>query len=403
MRWLPQAVATALAVSVAACGSARGPAVPPVASRPPAVKLPAGLLGGLGQSGARQGGARVPAPGPVVPVADAVVGNSAWLLAQAHGAVCPGGSPCAEVLGSADRGRRWARLSVPPAGADLSGREPVVTGVYFADQLHGWLSGPSLFATADGGRHWRRLHPPDEVFAVAPFGGWLYVISVRCGFGMGNCTRPGIVERARTGSDTWHEVFTARGLASQASALAVAGGRLFAIGDGQDRQRAYSTADGTAWSPMPDCYGPVMESVIPVTAAVLLRECAAPWRGSTQQPVSQPKSVQVSTDGGMHWAAAGALPAAGFAGGLATADGRVVLTTDGDEAGPESSPRHSSIYRSSDGGSHWRRTLAVQAAGIGEVAVSGTGLALALVSSSAGDTLYLSDDSGQHWRPVILR
>ena len=50
-----------------------------------------------------------------------------------------------------DRGHSWERLGRLPTG------DP--SGLTFVDGLHGWagLDGPSLYATDDGGRTWRRL------------------------------------------------------------------------------------------------------------------------------------------------------------------------------------------------------------------------------------------------------
>src|SRR5581483_4839251 len=62
---------------------------------------------------------------------------------------------------TSDGGATWTRLAVPPRAELSSFVDPAdayaVTGVAFADRSNGWLFGPGLWATHDGGRHWS--HP----------------------------------------------------------------------------------------------------------------------------------------------------------------------------------------------------------------------------------------------------
>jgi photosystem II stability/assembly factor-like uncharacterized protein len=74
------------------------------------------------------------------------------------------------VLTTRNGGRTWSRqnLSCPGVWAGAQ--------VRFADRLHGWVvCGPVIWATVDGGRHWRIQRPGGEVGAVAfvsPSHGW---------------------------------------------------------------------------------------------------------------------------------------------------------------------------------------------------------------------------------------
>ena len=74
------------------------------------------------------------------------------------------------VLTTRNGGRTWSRqnLSCPGVWAGVQ--------VRFVDRLHGWVvCGPVIWATVDGGRHWRIQRPGGEVGAVAfvsPSHGW---------------------------------------------------------------------------------------------------------------------------------------------------------------------------------------------------------------------------------------
>ena len=87
------------------------------------------------------------------------------------------------VLTTGDGGRTWGmqRLSAPYGGA---GRQ-----VVFSDRLHGWIAcGPIVYATVDGGRHWRAQRPGSLVDAIAfadSDHGWAAVESGDWTFGSG--------------------------------------------------------------------------------------------------------------------------------------------------------------------------------------------------------------------------
>ena len=74
------------------------------------------------------------------------------------------------VLTTTNGGVTWSRrnLSSTPGSAGMH--------VTFVDARHGWVvCGPTVLATADGGRHWRTERPGCEVGAVAfidPSHGW---------------------------------------------------------------------------------------------------------------------------------------------------------------------------------------------------------------------------------------
>ena len=68
-------------------------------------------------------------------------------------------STCTTVLGTTDGGGTWNRLGTLKAPLTSEVRTGV-TGIRFADALHGWAFGPSLWATRDGGVTWKKQTPP---------------------------------------------------------------------------------------------------------------------------------------------------------------------------------------------------------------------------------------------------
>jgi photosystem II stability/assembly factor-like uncharacterized protein len=125
-----------------------------------------------------------------------------WALAAAP---CTRGL-CPRVATTGDGGRTWAILPSPPgAGQDENAavncaRLACVSHIRFATAQIGYLFGPGLFQTTDGGRTWRRL-PSHPVEALEPASGTVIRIvddSTGC---PGPCIR--VVQEATAGSLSW--------------------------------------------------------------------------------------------------------------------------------------------------------------------------------------------------------
>src|SRR5258707_5396703 len=111
--------------------------------------------------------ARAPAP---VPLAGSFLMDLTWVGDQRGWALAA--APCSRGLcprGAATRagGRLWAAVPLPPAlstsgGIDPSGG-PYVSHIRFVTTRVGYLFGPALYQTEDGGRTWRQgPSPPVE-------------------------------------------------------------------------------------------------------------------------------------------------------------------------------------------------------------------------------------------------
>jgi photosystem II stability/assembly factor-like uncharacterized protein len=108
-----------------------------------------------------------------------------------------GCADCAGLRITKDGGRHWAPLPSPRVPiAYYTGASSAVSDIVFVDPANGFLFGPSLLSTHDGGRSWRRQSlPPVQTVAVGA--GYAYAL-----------TRPRTVGhvvlwRAAIGSDRW--------------------------------------------------------------------------------------------------------------------------------------------------------------------------------------------------------
>jgi photosystem II stability/assembly factor-like uncharacterized protein len=171
--WLPTAVvATAVAVAAAALFVVlRSPparsskvqfatpptaaTVPPITSPPPAtspaiVAPPVSVTTVVPPAGPAGG----PVPKGFSPVSVTFVSlRTGWVLGTAP---CPS-PPCTSMLRTNDGGKTWVGIPAPraPLSPGLGGSG--VSHVRFANLSDGWVFGPDLWATHDGGAHWHQV------------------------------------------------------------------------------------------------------------------------------------------------------------------------------------------------------------------------------------------------------
>ncbi len=94
----------------------------------------------------------------------------------------------AAVMATTDAGAQWR--SVPAPATILAPNQvqtflshghvaisPFVSGIVFADARNGWLYGPALWSTHDGGMHWTRINLDTPVYALTVAGGSAYAMT----------------------------------------------------------------------------------------------------------------------------------------------------------------------------------------------------------------------------------
>ena len=170
----------------------------------------------------KDGNSPVPSPAPMatarlsfattaVPgLGDAFLQDVSWVSPAEGWALaaqpCPAGT-CARLARTTDGGAHWRPLPSPPAqvqaGDGSAGCSAVacVSGVRFAGPAVGYLYGPALLMTTDGGRTWRRV-PSLPVEALEPSAGTVIRVVYDHGGCPGPCTRT--VQESTAGSAAWH-------------------------------------------------------------------------------------------------------------------------------------------------------------------------------------------------------
>jgi photosystem II stability/assembly factor-like uncharacterized protein len=138
--------------------------------------VPALLLTvGAGSASAQPGsGTPPPPPGFEAQSASFVSAQTGFVLGARQCSILP----CKALIEkTANGGRHWTSVNAPAVKLTEHYSDTPATGVssvVFANANDGWLFGPALWATTDGGKHWNRVTLSGEVYMVAASGGEAY-------------------------------------------------------------------------------------------------------------------------------------------------------------------------------------------------------------------------------------
>jgi hypothetical protein len=182
--------------------------------------------------------------------------QTGWILA----AVPCGGAVCPQIAKTLDDGRTWRVLPTPPGRAGCV-QESCVSRLAFADASTGYLFGPGLFRTTDGGRHWTH----EAALSVeALIAGPRQVVRVT--YADAGCPGPcdRTVDETSPGSPIWHTVLalhtTSMGLPEGGAQLIGQGSAVYlpiygdiAAGAGTQRATVLRSVDaGAHWQRLAD-------------------------------------------------------------------------------------------------------------------------------------------------------
>jgi len=294
--------------------------------------------------------------------------------------------PCTTIERTRDGGRTWAavRASTMPVNG--------VKRIRFGSSHDGWLFGPSLYATHDGGGTWRAVTMPGPVLALEAAGGRVFAVVGSCPSGTQGCQPDDVhLWRADQTGDHWTEVpgVAGRSAAADPSPLVLHGhaGWLL-LGDA-----LFSTTDGSTWSRTPSPCPPdtSMASVAAPGTAVGFLCIDGAAAGSTE------KTLVVSTDGGRTTRVAGAPPRGGSSSSLAglTTQTWIVASSSG----------ASWFYRSTDGGRTWPGVTTYTDGGAGFTEFGFTtasqGVAIHRIDEASSE-LLMSRNGGITWSTIKL-
>lgn len=267
----------------------------------------------------------------------------------------------------------------------LVGDDPAVSKVRFATAKDGWVFGPQLWSTHDGGKTWRQIAEPHLVGDVEAAAGVAYAL-------VGDQ-----LLRTEVGADAWRPIRQI----GQSATMALHGDAIWVVaGDGPGATKLLTSPDGAAWQTLPDpCakLGPewALSGVAPITTTHVYLLC-----GGGAAAGSELKKVLWSTDAGKTAnPTATDPPRGGIANGIAAASDAVVAIP--------SSSGASEVYRSGDGGKTWQTPLQQGDGGVGYFDVGFTtatqGVAIYGQAAHAGTpapTLLMTRDAGATWSAV---
>jgi photosystem II stability/assembly factor-like uncharacterized protein len=288
-----------------------------------------------------------------------------------------------------------------------------VSEIRFADSLNGWVYGPDLWATHDGGATWHQVRlgaQPTQVNTLEAAGGVVYAVASHCTTD-GTCHTAELWQSA-VGGDAYG-LTTGLGLPKSTFAnggLALHGrtGYLLApAGPGSPRPSLWATEDSTTWAarpnPCPTSLPLALTNVAPVDATHAVFLCTGNGAaGSTD------KRLYASADAGRSFTA---LPTPAPRGG----DGGTLAAASATTFGLASSSAAAWIYLTSDGAQTWSTALQINdgGAGFGDIGFQDPthGLAvhapIARLQRAGGTagvqspaTLFLTADGGRSWAPV---
>jgi photosystem II stability/assembly factor-like uncharacterized protein len=411
-RWPPGFV---IALTLAACGSSATSGHHPSGT----VRTTVGHPPQTSTTSTAPATSRQPSPtgGPVpagflVQSATFVSADQGWVLGTAPCST----APCTSIASTDNDGASWVGLPAPSDGLTApTPQQPATQGVSeirFADNLNGWVFGPDLWSTHNGGATWTQITAGpagSQVVDLESSAGHVDVITEQCPPDQTAC--PAQLWEGTVSSDSFTAVAQFQlaptfGYATPVLALHDNTGYLVTT-TGSQSTGLIITGDGKTWTavanPCPAGYQNqiAVAPVDTVRAAILCVTGAG--AGSTK------KLLLATSDAGHTWLPEGTPPPAeGDGGAISAADvGTLAIAT---------SSGTSEIYRSSDGGASWSSVLTLNDSGVGwgDFGFTDATHGLAVHAPAARNqsnpsasgvnpaTLFLTTNAGLTWSPVTI-
>ncbi|HJP65689.1 MAG TPA: hypothetical protein VKA30_05225 [Actinomycetota bacterium] len=320
------------------------------------------------------------------------------------GAVECGGNDCTAVVGTTDGGSSWHALGSLPAPLGIE-QKTGVTGIRFADALHGWAFEPSLWSTDDGGVTWQQEQPPGGrlVLALGGDADGMYAVVSPCPYQYTNCGLPVTLWRTVPGSGAWSQVLTLPPFSGFGEITIAATGPVAYVAvptpGSYDPDVLEVTLDGERWTARTDpCNkqdGDYLSSVAPMAGKRVALLCQSDIGFGKAN-----KRVLRSSDAAATTTPAGTMPLYGIITQLAASPkGTVVAATYS---------IGSWIYRNA-GGETWTTPVDLGDGGMGWNDVTFVSNSVAYVihgqASCCGGgpgELVRSTDGGQTWRGFVI-
>jgi photosystem II stability/assembly factor-like uncharacterized protein len=389
----PAATVAGLALLLCACNSAAptstasGGSQPVVSSR-----APSATASPIPSAAAVAEPVGVAVPAGFVPASVTFVSvQQGWVLGTAP---CSSSSRCLTLLRTENGGQSWT--SVPaPAAAFSSNPNPGGHGageVRFADPLDGWVFGPELWATHDGGATWTRISLPGASANAA-------VVALAAADGMVHAA----VFDQRVGIDTTqvgHDDWTASSTSIQFGAGPIPRAQLVLQGGAGWLIEVDRTVVGGArlgagqWSAwVPPCSNAGGDAIIDAsTATSLFAVCnEGVWNGAV--PVTR---AYLSTDAGSSFARAPATVPVGNADEVAASTPQSAVVAAHTNGGGINQ-----LLVTADGGASWSVVYHGPGTGVAnDLGFTTAQQGVVVEVDGASSALLMTVDGGHTWSPV---
>lgn len=322
---------------------------------------------------------------------------------------CTGGD-CAALVRTTNTGSSWVGLNTPavpyvtPFISSSTTSRTGVSEVRFASPLIGWIFGPALYVTRDGGSSWQSVNIGGSVISLETAGGVVDALVAPCTPST-KCRGAVRLEQASVNGESFKTVATgpveslSTGASPDLSLQPPAG---FAIlGESTTGADVYATddlANPSAWKKFPDpCARSqhALSSFVAPDSSTLYSLCTGNGAAGSTSKVAVATNGGTSTD-------VGKPPAAGDGGAVAGTPYAVMVIATA-SAG-------SWLYRSGDGGHSWSTVKSYSDAGAGWNDVGFTTARQGVVihgrpgeaNVPGGIGLLMTRDAGITWQPVPI-
>ena len=308
--------------------------------------------------------------------------------------------PCTALLEkTVNGGTTWSPVSAPAVSLVprfTTSPASAVSSVRFENANDGWLLGPGLWVTANGGKKWHRVKAvPGEIIDLAVSDGEVYVSAEPATGGLDQAR----LYESRVGTSKWTRVpkVTPQNL------LTVFGHAVWAgSANGVAPGLWTSTDGGRRWSKLAFKCPKVALSASAVAAASASDVAIACSDQGYPQPGLSVKEVFTSRNGGRTFHLVGRPPEAGQVYGLAMPMGKPRLITLNAASGA------SYLYQSANGGKTWR-THVYYDGGLGfrdlAYVSATTGYVIHFMGSPVigySDGLMKTTNAGRSWKNVTI-
>jgi hypothetical protein len=303
---------------------------------------------------------------------------------------------CLALARTDNTGASWYSVQAPPT---VTARAATgVSQVRFLNRDDGWIFGPELWWTRDGGQDWQQAGTGGmRVVSLEAVRDRAFAVFARCPQSQpfvpngGGCQSYQLYS-AVAGTAAWQRV---PGATSGPGAASVVLGRdtgyLLAAG-GPTATLASGPVDGHGqWAPM----------ATPCQAAASTPSAAAATPGGTLLATAAPdtlfaacgaagpvKQIAVSTDGGRSWRPTGAAPLPGTARSMAATPGGTMLVI----------AASTGLYVSADSGATWKLALTGPPGGFGYVGMTDVLQGFAIPVDTSREAVLFTMDGGSSWR-----